>query len=300
MTKADLHTHSTASDGTDAPADLARLARDAGLSCFALTDHDTTAGLADAAAGAKKLKLTFIPGIELSASPNLDRPALSDEPEDLNRRGNVHILGYHIRHDAPELDRIARQQREAREERNPAIVEKLQALGVRISYEEVIDAAGGDTHAGGAASIGRPHIAQVMLTKGYVKSIHEAFAKYLGVGGAAYTRRDRLSASQAIEAIHAAGGAAVLAHPVQMALDKDGIEHAVARLASIGLDGLETKHSDHEPADTQFLTALADRFDLIPTGGSDYHGSRKTIRLGSVLAPEDTLDRLADTAAVYA
>lgn len=297
MTKADLHTHSTASDGTDAPADLARLARDAGLSCFALTDHDTTAGLADAAAGAKKLKLTFIPGIELSASPNLDRPALSDEPENLGRRGNVHILGYHIRHDAPELARIARDQRQAREERNPAIVEKLQALGVRIEYEEVLAAAGGQDHA--AASVGRPHIAQVMLSKGYVKSIHEAFAKYLGVGGAAYTRRDRLSAGQAIEAIHAAGGAAVLAHPVQMALDKDGIEHAVARLASIGLDGLETKHSDHEPADTHFLAALADRFDLIPTGGSDYHGSRKAIRLGSVVAPEGTLERLAEAAAMY-
>jgi hypothetical protein len=299
MLKADLHAHSTASDGTDAPADLARLAKDAGLGCFALTDHDTTAGLVEAAAGAKKHKLTFIPGIELSASPNLDRPSLTDEPEDAGLRGNVHILGYHIRHDAPDLARIAQQQREAREQRNPAMIEKLQALGVRIEYEEVLAAAGAEAHDGGG-SVGRPHIAQVMLSKGYVKSIHEAFAKYLGVGGAAYTRRDRLSAGEAIDAIHAAGGAAVLAHPVQMALDKAGIEHAIARLAAIGLDGVETLHSDHEPADTQFLTALADRFDLITTGGSDYHGSRKTIRLGSVLAPEDALERLAEAAAVYA
>lgn len=312
MAKADLHTHSTASDGTDAPGDLARLARDAGLSCFALTDHDTTAGLAPAATAAKKLKIDFIPGIELSASPNLDLATQGnlirvgededeDDAADLHRRGNLHILGYHVRHDAAELNAIARQQQEAREQRNPAIVEKLQKLGVRIEYDEVLALAGvGTGDAGGGTSVGRPHIAQVLLSKGYVKSIHEAFVKYLGVGGGAYTRRDRLSASAAIDAIHAAGGVAVLAHPVQMALDHAGVEHAVARLTTLGLDGLETRHPDHEPADTQRLTALADRYDLIPTGGSDYHGSRKTIRLGSVVAPEDALERLAQAAAAYA
>ena len=303
MVKADLHTHSTASDGTDAPGDLARLARDRGLSCFALTDHDTTAGLPEAEAAAKKLKITFIPGIELSASPNLDLASGSlararqedDQEAELGRRGNLHILGYHVRHDAPELTRIARQQQEAREERNPAIIEKLQKLGVRIAYDEVLAIAGGAD-----ASVGRPHIAQVLLTKGYVKSIHEAFVKYLGIGGAAYTRRDRLSATAAIEAIHAAGGVAVLAHPVQMALDPAGVEHAVARLTTLGLDGIETRHPDHEPADVQRLTALADRYDLIPTGGSDYHGSRKAIRLGEVVCPEETLQRLAEAAAAYA
>jgi len=308
MVKADLHTHSTASDGTDAPGDLARLARDAGLACFALTDHDTTAGLAEAEAAAKNLKITFIPGIELSASPNLDMATPGnlvrvnqddgDEAE-LGRRGNLHVLGYHVRHDAPELTRIARQQQEAREERNPAIIEKLQKLGVRIEYDEVLALAGATSEVG-AASVGRPHIAQVLLSKGYVKSIHEAFVKYLGVGGAAYTRRDRLSAKAAIDAIHAAGGVAVLAHPVQMALDHAGVEHAVARLTTLELDGLETRHPDHEPADVQRLTALADRYDLIPTGGSDYHGSRKAIRLGEIVSPEETLERLADAAAAYA
>ncbi|MEM1355899.1 MAG: PHP domain-containing protein [Planctomycetota bacterium] len=310
MAKADLHTHSTASDGTDAPGDLARLARDRGLSCFALTDHDTTAGLEEAAAAAKKLKVTFVPGIELSASPDLDAAGsgnvvrVADEdlqgPADLNRRGNLHLLGYHIRQDAPGLTRIARQQQRAREERNPAIIEKLQSLGVSIDYDEVLEAAGGENGTDlQGVSVGRPHIAQVLMTKGYVKSIHEAFLKYLGVGGAAYTRRDRLSAMAAIEAIHAAGGVAVLAHPVQMALDHAGVEHAVARLTTLGLDGLETRHSDHEPADVHRLTALADRYDLIPTGGSDYHGSRKAIQLGDVVCPDQTLERLARAAEAY-
>ena len=184
--------------------------------------------------------------------------------------------------------------------RNPLIIDKLQGLGVRIDHDELIASVGTESNSSTEVSVGRPHLAQLLVRKGYVKSIHEAFAKYLGQGAAAYVPRELPTAAQAIDAVHAAGGAAVLAHPVHLRLDPDGLEHAVAKLADLGLDGIETIHSDHEPADTRRLNDLAERFDLVPTGGSDYHGSRKAIALGSVVAPEDALERLEEAAAQYA
>ncbi|MEM7626883.1 MAG: PHP domain-containing protein [Planctomycetota bacterium] len=289
----DLHLHSTASDGTDAPHDLPRLCRDAELSAFALTDHDTTAGLAACAAAAKKLKIDFVPGIELSANPDLDytgRPV-----------GTLHLLGHFIDPDDPGLAAVTRRMVDARAERNPRIIEKLNAQGVRITYEQVIDRARALPAADGERSVetmvGRPHIAQVLLEAGYVKSIHEAFTKYLGPTGGAYTRRDRLDAAEAIDAIHKAGGIASLAHPVQLKLPDDAaLERFVAKLVDLGLDGIETRHSDHTPADTQRFTRLAERFALGVTGGSDYHGSRKSVRLNSQEVPRSVYEALRDTA----
>lgn len=301
--RVDLHTHSTASDGTDAPADLPRLAKAAGLDAFALTDHDTTAGLAPASAAAKKVGITFVPGIELSivADPFAeDSPIASDEP-DPQHAGSVHLLGYHIQTDCKALNLIETRLRKARETRNPQIIDKLAEQGVRIDYQDVLDIAQAnsdepaDEHA-----VGRPHIAQLLVQRGYVKSMHEAFARYLGQGGAAYVPRELPTADKAIAALHAAGGVAVLAHPVHLALTPADLEHSLARLTDLGLDGIETHHPDHEPSDIKQLTALAERFDLITTGGSDYHGSRKAIALGSVVAPEDTLQRLEEAAAAYA
>lgn len=303
----DLHMHSTASDGTDAPEDLARLAKDAGLAGFALTDHDTTSGLAIAAKAAKRLRITFIPGIELSADPGSIAPP-DEINEDTPRTGTLHLLGYHINHEDTGLLALGVRLREVRAQRNPEVIERLQSLGVKIEYEEVLAEAGVPEHAWNDAQaldatgiiIGRPHIAQVLIAKGYVKSIHEAFGKYLGFGGAAHVRKDRLSAEEAINAIHAAGGAAVIAHPVQLRLPEDQLEYALAKLTDIGLDGIEIKHSDHTPADVERFSQYAQRFNLITTGGSDYHGSRKHVTLGSVNVEDDVVTRLADAAARYA
>lgn len=273
----DLHTHSTASDGTDAPGDLPRLAKRVGLKAIALTDHDTTAGLAEFVAAAKQARVKAVPGIELSADPSV----LHAEPDKAARLGTLHILGYFINPEAPHLAGIEARLREARAQRNPEMINRLKELGMNIEYDEVIQIAGG---AGGI--VGRPHIGQVMMRKGYVKSIHEAFTRYIGQGGEAYVRKDRLSAEQAIHAIHEADGLAVLAHPTQLGIDSAAqLEHAVATLKKLGLDGIETRHSDHEPRDTERFTKLAEKLKLLATGGSDYHGSRKTAALGGQKVP---------------
>ncbi|MEM8738819.1 MAG: PHP domain-containing protein [Planctomycetota bacterium] len=298
----DLHMHSSASDGTDLPGDLPRLCRDAGLGAFALTDHDTTAGLAACGAAAGRLKIDFVPGIELSVDPDLDR-AREGRSSGVPGQGTMHLLGYFVDPEHPPLVEIVERLRVARAERNPRIVEKLSEQGIRIDYGEVVAVAqGGGRNAGaerGVAEvepvIGRPHIAQVLLQKGYVKSIHEAFVKYLGVGGGAHVRRDRLAAAEAIEVIHTAGGVVSLAHPVQLrAADNAALEHTVSRLKLLGLDGIETGHSDHTPADVRRFTGLAQAMGLVATGGSDYHGSRKPIGLNSERVPIEVMYRLRD------
>ncbi len=224
----------------------------------------------------RRAGLAFVPGIELSADPSLLGAAANDQlpaQEQPPAKGTLHILGYFVRHDDPELARLEQWLREARADRNPRIVERLNELGANITYEEVKQAAGGQV-------IGRPHIAQVLVKKGYVKSVHEAFARYIGEGAAAHVRKDRLSAADAIAAIHHAGGLAVLAHPVQLHLPRPGdLPSMVARLAALGLDGIEARHSDHTAADVKQFEQLATRHGLIATGGSDYHGKRKTVAL---------------------
>ena len=288
-TTADLHLHSTASDGTDPPERLPELARAAGVGAMALTDHDTTAGVAACAAAAEAVGVAFVPGIELSADPRILLPPQRDEHDGGGNvttpraTGTLHILGLFIDGDDPTLRAITDRLRAARDERNPQIVANLNALGIAISDEEVREAAGGagGEGGGGGVIVGRPHIAQVLLRKGYVKSIHEAFVRYIGEGGPAYARKDRLTAARAIDAIHAAGGLASLAHPVQLRLEGDELDHAVAQLARLGLDAIEAWHSDHTGRDTRRFHQLADRHDLLLTGGSDYHGSRKSIAPGS-------------------
>lgn len=287
MTEAtcDLHMHSTASDGTDAPAELPALAREAGLSAIALTDHDTTAGIAAGAAAAAEAGIAFVPGIELSADPaSLQAPtgrrgtALSGGANgEALSQGTLHVLGYFIDPENAELAQLQQRLRDAREQRNPAMVQKLQSLGVKIEHQEVVNLATAE----GSKAPGRPHIARLLVDKGYVKSSHEAFARYIGQHGAAYVRKDRLAAEEAIDTIHRAGGLATLAHPVQLELEPEALEHALARLRDLGLDAIELYHSDHSPGDRQRLSRLADQFNLLTTGGSDYHGNNKRIPLGS-------------------
>ena len=282
--------HSTASDGTDRPEALAKLAKNAGLGAIALTDHDTTEGLSACERACRRAGVGFVPGIEISADPRAVLPA-TRAPAPQAQFGTLHILGFFVRHDDPRLAEIHERMRTARNERNPAIVARLQALGLQIQYEEVLELARNQ----GTAIIGRPHIAQVLIKKGYVKSIQDAFGKYLGQGRAAYVRRDRLNPAEALDAIHHAGGLGVLAHPVQLKCrDLEQVEHFTARLRALGLDGIETRHSDHGTQFTAQLEALADRLGLLTTGGSDYHGSRKSVELGSQEVPLEVYERLRE------
>jgi hypothetical protein len=272
----DLHMHSTASDGTDEPAALAALAAARGLRAIALTDHDTTAGLLRCAAACEQIGIDFVPGIELSVDPG--RP-----------RGTMHILGYFVRHDAPTLTRLNAELLEARLRRAPMLVQRLNELGLAITMDDV------RRHAGDAV-IGRPHIAAAMLERGHVATMQEAFTKFIGYGGAAFLRRDHLPAERAIEAIHQAGGVAVLAHAVQLKYaDEAELEPTVRRLVDAGLDGIEVYHPDHAENWREIARRLAQRFDLAISGGSDYHGSRKSIELGSQAVPVEVLDGLRET-----
>jgi hypothetical protein len=294
----DLHAHSRASDGSDTPEALASHAASLGLAALALTDHDTTAGVALCAKACRRLGLAFIPGIELSADPGSVVPGAEMGEPGVDRlpdtpRGTLHLLGYFIDPDDATLRQIHHEMLDARSQRNPRIIEKLNELGVRIVYDDVLEVAA----ASGTEVIGRPHIAQVLVNRGYAKSIQDAFSRYIGQGRPAYARKDLLSAERAIAAIHGAGGVAVLAHPVQVGLDEVGeLDRYVWRLRDLGLDGLEVKHPDHTAGDVAHFRALAEDLALIPTGGSDYHGSRKALELGAMRVPAEWVDRLRERA----
>jgi 3',5'-nucleoside bisphosphate phosphatase len=257
----DLHCHSTASDGTLVPADVVRLAKSSELTALALTDHDTIAGLPEAAATAKEVGLEFLTGIEISCE--IARPA------------TLHMLGYGVDIESPQLKELTGQLIAGRDDRNPRIIRKLNELDVAVTMEEVEQEARGDV-------VGRPHIAAVMLRKGYVTSIKQAFDKYLATGAAAYFDRDRPNPGRGIELIRQAGGLPVLAHPIQLRTENDGqLERIIKDLADLGLAGMEIIHSDHDAALVEKYNRLADRFGLLKTGGSDFHGSnKKDIRLG--------------------
>lgn len=272
MTYCDLHLHSTASDGTDAPSQLPVLAKARGLAAIAITDHDTLAGHDACRAAAEENQIAFIPGIELSIDPG--------QP-----RGTFHLLGYFINDQSKALNSIIDQLTQSRLSRNPRIIEKLNQQGIDITEAEVLDLAG-------EATIGRPHIAAVLVDNGHADSISDAFSKYLGARGSAYTRRDKIQPEEAIPAVQDAGGLAVLAHPIQLKLDPHALEHKIKQLKEMGLDGLEVMHPDHSPDDTLTYQRLAEKYDLIPTGGSDYHGTRKTIKMGSQNVPLAIYERL--------
>jgi 3',5'-nucleoside bisphosphate phosphatase len=277
----DLHSHSTASDGTLAPADVAALAKRSGLAGWALTDHDTIGGVAEAAAASKELGVAFIPGIEISA--------------EFPHPGTMHILGYGVDPESAVLKDLTTQLLEGRDNRNPRIITKLQELGVAITMEEVEREAGKDVNP--EAVVGRPHIAAILHRKGYVSSIKDAFNKYLAPGGAAYFDKERLKPSRALEMIRESGGLPVLAHPVQLRLENDAqLERVVKDLLDLGLVGVEVIHSDHTPDLVEKYAALADKYKLLKTGGSDFHGTnKKDIELGVARGrrvPKEFMDAL--------
>jgi 3',5'-nucleoside bisphosphate phosphatase len=273
----DLHAHSTASDGTFAPAEVVRLAKQAGLVGLALTDHDTTAGLAEAEAEAGQLGITLVPGIEISA--------VSPVPE-----GTLHILGYCIDRRNGVLSEMTRQLIDARDDRNPRIIARLRELGIDISMEEALAQAQGGV-------MGRPHIAAILVRKGVVKTIKQAFDEYLGQGGKAFFDKERLSPREAIARIRQAGGLPVVAHPVQLRTSNDAqLERVIKDLVDLGLAGIEVIHSDHGLAEVERYAGLAERYRLLKTGGSDFHGTnKKDINLGIAngrRVPREWMDEL--------
>ncbi|MYT31627.1 PHP domain-containing protein [Streptomyces sp. MspMP-M5] len=254
----DLHTHSTASDGTDTPAELVRNAAAAGLDVVALTDHDTVAGHAEARA-ALPAGLTLVTGAELSC--RLDGVSL-------------HLLAYLFDPDEPELARERELVRDDRVPRARAMVGKLRELGVPITWEQVARIAGD-------GAVGRPHLATAMVELGVIGSVSDAFtAEWLANDGRAYVEKHELDPFDAIRLVKAAGGVAVFAHPLAVKRGTCVPESAIAELAAAGLDGIEVDHMDHDAVTRARLRSLAADLGLLTTGSSDYHGSRKTCLLG--------------------
>ena len=278
MKRLDLHVHTTFSDGSLPPADVVKLAQKANVSALAITDHDTVDGVPEALTVGQELGIEIVPGIEISS----------------RWHGiEIHILGYFINwKDAALLARLARY-RDSRHARNPRIVEKLNELGLDITDEEVEALAG-------PASIGRPHIARVLMNKKYVNSAKEAFDRYLAEGAAAYVPRDLPDPAEAITLILAAGGVPVVAHPSW--LDRsEGIVPLCNELKNVGLAGIEVHYSTHRPEQTSQYLNIAKKLDLLVTGGSDFHGVTKPdidvgVGRGHLKVPEKLLEPLRQAA----
>lgn len=281
----DLHAHTTASDGQHSPSTLVEMASVAGLEVLAVTDHDTTSGIAEAMEAGMRLGIEVVPGIELSAEPPKTPGGV---------RNQCHILGLYVDPNCAALLERLQTVILNRNRRNARIVQRMrEELHWDVTLAEVEHAAGGDV-------VARPHFARVLVDKGYVASMKEAFDVYLGKGGKAYVDRDRLTAEEAIGLIHAAGGVAVLAHPNNLAMDAAGTELYIQHLREIGLDGIEARYNLHTEADTARYLALAQRLDLVTSGGSDFHGLSVKSRVqlghveGSLPAPRSLLGPLTE------
>ena len=262
----DLHIHSTASDGTSSPSELLMMAVSQNLAAIAITDHDTVEGSREARQIGIPPQLKFVTGVEISTGP----------PPTVDCDGSLHILGYAVDLDDPALNQALDLLQKARKTRNPQIVERLNALGFEMSLDDIRKKIG-------KSQLGRPHIAQHMVRRGYVSSIDEAFDNYLSHGKPAYVDKYRIPCNQAIDIIRSSGGIAVLAHPVLLEFDSaDRLEIAVVELVKLGLGGIEVYYPEHSVENTEFYESLADKYNLIKTGGTDYHGQiNPEIRMGS-------------------
>ncbi|HSJ36368.1 MAG TPA: PHP domain-containing protein [Acidimicrobiia bacterium] len=258
----DLHTHSRVSDGSETPTRVVELAAAAGLEAVALTDHDVLEGLTEARSAGERFGIEVIPGVELS----LD---WSEMLPDADVRGGMHLVVLWIDDVAGPLQDTLEDLRLGRDDRNHTIVERLLQLGLDVTMEEVAARAG-------TGSVGRPHIAGVMVDRGYVPDIGSAFEQYLGNGAPAYVGRRRLTPPVALELARASGGVPILAHPYTLGFDDDAsLERTLERLREMGLVGVESHHSGTEPERRRVVRRMAARLDLLPSGGSDFHGSYK-------------------------
>jgi len=269
VSRVDLHTHSNASDGKFSPDAIVRMAAELGLKYLALTDHDTVAGIPAAQEAAHAYpELTFIPGVEIS----------TDTTE-----GEVHMLGYFIDINDTEFTRAVERFRDSRQGRAKGMIAKLAKMGMNIDWARVQELAGDGV-------IGRPHIARAMMEKGYITTFEEAFDRYIGHGGPAYVERDKMTPAEAVELILCANGLPVLAHPFTVT----DPEKLVKELKVAGLTGLEAYYKDASPNDTKNMLQLAQRYGLIVTGGSDYHGAGENneVKLGGVNIPIKVPEKL--------
>lgn len=267
----DLHCHSNASDGTLSPKGLVSHAAERGLSTIALTDHDSTAGVAEAIAVGAELGVDVIPGVELSS-----------EIEGLQ----AHILGYFIDPTSVSLQREFAWMNETRRQRMSRICRNLNEAGIEIEVEEVLAMAGSGT-------VGRPHVARVLVARGYADSVNDAFARFLTRGRPGYALAEKITPEGAIEVINRSGGVAVLAHPWSTKNPRAALE----RLAPVGLTGVECYYGEYDLEVQSDLATLAEEFGLIPTGGSDYHGPNvKATDLGAVVVPPEAVEALRNAA----
>ncbi len=253
MSKLDLHLHTTFSDGSQTPTEVLEMAHKVGVTALAITDHDIVDGLPEAFEAGERLGIEVIPGVEISTEFN---------------GSELHVLGYYLdRNDSVLLKRM-QLLRNSRDTRNPLIVQKLQELGLDITYEEVKAVAG-------EGSVGRPHIARVLMDKGVVQTSKEAFNKYLADGKAAHVPRDLPSPEEAVRWIREAKGIPVMAHPLWVKASGDAFITLCEELKVAGLGGMEVHYSTHTPQQTKDFLSLAKKLDLLVTGGSDYHGVTK-------------------------
>ena len=259
----DLHSHSTCSDGVLTPTKLVERAAKRGVICLALTDHDTTEGIAEAQVAADRVGIELVPGVELSTW--FDR--------------EIHILGYFLDPQAPEILAANTRQRGTRIRRIHQICERLAEIGVELDADEII--------AGCSGNAGRPHVARALMAKGYVRTFDEAFRQYLGTNALAYIPASHQPAAEAIELIHRAGGVAVIAHP-----GVESLAEILPKLAQAGLDGVETEHPAHSKRTARAFRKTARELGLLSTGGSDFHRSKGKAELGDVGIDSDRLETL--------
>ena len=261
MPEIDLHTHSTASDGSLPPREVVLQAHSIGLKAVALTDHDTTAGLPEALAAGRETGIEVIPGCELSVS---------------SQPGNMHIIGLWLPEHPGRLETVLEGLRAKRHDRNRVIVEKLQGLGMNISYEEVLDLAG-------PSAVGRPHIARVMVNKNILSNVTQAFQQYLGPKGRAYVPKEKLTPEQAITLLKEEQATVILAHPFTLNLTGTRLDQEIGRLKKLGLDGMEAIYSVHSQKQTAEYMNLCRKYDLVVSAGSDFHGKevKPNIALGT-------------------
>jgi predicted metal-dependent phosphoesterase TrpH len=274
MSLIDLHTHSTASDGSYAPAEVVRLAKESGLRAIALTDHDTIDGIAEAVAAGDKLGMEVIPGVEISAQfPG----------------GSMHVLGYFIDYTNGLLDKRLAVLKQARLDRNPQIIAKLNALGIPLTMEQVIKVSGG-------GQVGRPHIARALMEAGYVSAIQEAFDKYLRSGAPAHVNKFRFPPPEAINMIREAGGVPVLSHPFTLGLGSVyALKNTLVELQGLGLAGVEVYYSEHTQEQEALYLKLARELGLLVTGGSDFHGLNKPeVVFGKMRSQKKVIYRLVE------
>lgn len=272
----DLHTHSTASDGTDRPAELMRVAHDAGISVVAITDHDTTKGWAEAL-DARPDGLTVVRGTELSCVYTADDA----------QRTTLHLLGYLFDPDSAGLRDERIRLRESRLERGHRIVDNLVADGVPISWAQVERLADG-------GAVGRPHIGRALVESGVVGTVTEAFSDLLSSRSAYYVRKEDMDVFDAIRLLREAGGIPTFAHPLARRRGRVVDDEAIRRMRDAGMIGIEIDHPDHDEADREHLRVLAAELGLVGTGSSDYHGTNKLTPIAACVTDPEAYARLVD------